>query len=56
MCELIRGGGGWLVDDPIINIGYRFPNVLRYEVSDGKFQMVSFFSAPELPMYSFPYV
>ena len=38
-----------------IKIGNRFPNVLRYEVLDGKFQMVSFFRRPN-PMYRFLYV
>ena len=32
----------------------RFPNVLRYQVSDGKFQMVSFFPRPNFPCIDFP--
>ena len=37
-----------------IKMGNRFPIVLRYEVSDGKFQMVSFFRRPNFPCIDFP--
>ena len=39
---------GYRVSGPhlCINIGYKYPNVLRYEVSDGK--MVSFFFGAQI--------